>query len=82
EMIAGAFSKPCSYIASVGFGWEGDRITHLTLSTDAYDLNEHHDGKRYEYHNRRNDIAWAKKKIRFLFKQARVPMLPIRVRNS
>ncbi len=33
-----AFSKPCEYVASVGWGWEGETITHLLLSTDAYAL--------------------------------------------
>ena len=39
-MSQGAFGKPCAYVASVHWGWEGDRITHLCLSTDAYDLSD------------------------------------------
>ena len=29
DMTAGAFSKPCEYVASVSWGWESERITHL-----------------------------------------------------
>ena len=78
-MSQGAFSKPCSYVASVHWGWEGDRISHLALSTDAYDLSDHHGGGRHAYHNRTPDVAWAKEKIVDLFSQAGVIMPPIRV---
>ena len=40
-MDAGAFCKPCAYVASVHWGWEEESITHLVLSTDAYALREH-----------------------------------------
>lgn len=73
-MTAGAFSKPCEYVASVRWGWEGETITHLLLSTDAYAMGR---GKRN--HNRQADLAWAKRKIRWLFKQAGVSCSPIQV---
>jgi hypothetical protein len=42
RLDAGAFSKPCGYVASVYWGWgEGDQeeqITHVALSTTAYVL--------------------------------------------
>ena len=68
-MTAGAFSKPCEYVASVRWGWESETITHLILSTDAYAL-ERRGGKRT--HNRPADLAWAKRKIRWLFRRAGV----------
>ena len=74
EMTAGAFSKPCEYVASVSWGWESERITHLLLSTDAYAL-----GRSQSVHNRPVDIAWAKRKIRWLFRQASVSYPEIRI---
>lgn len=73
-MTAGAFSKPCEYVASVGWGWEGETITHLLLSTDAYAL-----GRNKHTHNRPADLAWAKRKIRWLFKQSGVTCPEIRI---
>lgn len=78
-MIAGAFSKPCSFLASVYWEWDGDKITHLVLSTNAYDLSDYLDDDRYQAHNRPEDIEWAKKKICDLFTLASVPMFPIRI---
>ncbi|MEW5869089.1 MAG: hypothetical protein AB1894_07435 [Chloroflexota bacterium] len=72
-MTAGAFSKPCEYVASVSWGWEGENITHLLLSTDAYAL-----GRSKRNHNRPADLAWAKRKIRRLFKQVGVTCPEIR----
>lgn len=71
-MTTGAFSKPCEYVASVGWGWEDEIITHLILTTDAYAL-----GQNLHSHNRPDDLAWAKRKIGWLFKRANVKMLPI-----
>lgn len=84
-MTAGAFSKPCEYVASVRWGWEGEAdntptITHLILSTDAYAWSDLHEHDRYTGHNRPEDLAWAEVKIRWLFAQAGVPLLPIRVK--
>jgi len=96
-MNAGAFAKPCSYVASISWGWgvgknEG-KITHLTLSTQAYALADQKPDKftRHNYTrfpvpageqepiaNRPADLRWAEKKIRWLFKQAGVPCPDIR----
>jgi len=78
-MTKGAFSKPCSYVASVYWGWQGKRITHLVLSTFAYDLGDHLGIDRYAFYNRVEDIAWAKRKIRALFTWAGVPLPPIKI---
>jgi hypothetical protein len=78
-MDAGAFCKPCAYVASVHWGWEEESITHLVLSTGAYALREHQHGSYADVHNRSEDIAWAKRKIHWLFAQAGVPMPAIRV---
>ena len=79
-LIAGAFAKPCGFVAAVFWGWDNktDTITHLRLETDAYDLRsvKQHPPK---IRNRPADIAWAKKKIRWLFKQAGVMCPPIQV---
>jgi len=79
-----AFSKPCSYVASVSWGWEGERITHLTLSTDAYELSDHlgsaagaQSEGRYALHNRPEDLVWAECKVRRLFQLAGVRIPPI-----
>ena len=76
-MTAGAFSKPCEYVASVSWGWEDETITHLLLSTDAYAL-----GRNKRNHNRPVDLAWAKRKIRWLFKNAGVSCLSIQVKGE
>lgn len=76
-MTSGAFAKPCAYLASVSWGWEGEQITHLVLSTDAYALGDHARLGRREIHNRPEDLAWAKEKVRRLFEMAGVPMPPI-----
>ena len=82
-MTQGAFSKPCSYVASVYWEWSGEKITYLCLSTDAYDLGDHHGVGRlaYDYHNRPVDIAWAKEKIDWLFRQSDVLLPPIQVED-
>ncbi len=80
SLTSGAFSKPCGYVASVSWGWEGETITHLLLETDAYDLKRHTKDLEYaDIRNRPADIAWAKRKIKTLFKQAGVACPPIRV---
>lgn len=80
-MDAGAFSKPCEYVASVQWGWESETITHLLLSTDAFAWSEFQDRSQYTGHNRPEDLAWAKEKIRWLFVQAEVPVPPIQVKD-
>ena len=70
KMIAGAFSKPCEYVASAHWLWsEGDdpTITGIALNTDAYALQEAKLLKRSEIHNRSEDITWAKQKIEWLW---------------
>jgi hypothetical protein len=74
----GAFAKPCAFVASVWWGWEGETITHLCLETDAYDLRTVKQ-RPPKIHNRPEDIAWAKQKIRALFQQAGVSCPPIKV---
>ena len=81
-MDAGAFSKPCEYVASVRWGWENETITHLVLSTDAFAWSEFQARERYTGHNRPEDLTWAQEKIRWLFTQAEVPLPPIRVENA
>jgi len=79
NLIAGAFAKPCGFVASVFWGWDvNDTITHLRLVTDAYDLGRAA-RRSTKVHNRPADIAWAKKKIRWLFKKAGVKCPPIQV---
>jgi hypothetical protein len=41
KLIPGAFIKPCGFVASVYWGWDDDCITHIRLSTSAYELEEH-----------------------------------------
>lgn len=80
SLTSGAFSKPCGYVASVSWGWEGETITHLVVETDAYDLKRQAKGLEYaEIRNRPADIVWAKRKIKMLFKQAGVSCPPIHV---
>jgi hypothetical protein len=70
-MIAGAFSKPCEYVATATWGWEDDQITHIALETDAYALSDRERMTRYNrtYHNRPEDIAWATAKITWSLSQ-------------
>ena len=70
EMIAGAFSKPCEYVASAHWEWaeEGEpTIIGIALSTDAYALRDARLIKAAEIRNRPEDIAWAKEKIEWLW---------------
>ena len=78
-MVAGAFSKSCSYLASIHWGWEEEKITHLVLSTDAYELSDHLHDDRYQAHNRPEDIEWAKKKVQHLFDLTGFSMTPIHI---
>jgi hypothetical protein len=88
-MDTGAFEQPCEYVASVTWGWESppgaqkniglEEITHLVLSTDAYALAEMHKSVPSNfYHNRPEDLAWARAKIAWLFQQAQVALPEIR----
>ena len=85
SMDAGAFTKPCEWLASVIWGWTetplGPVIDYLDLSTEAYALQRPERLPRS--HNRRlnhpDDVMWAKKKITWLFEKAGVPCPEIRV---
>jgi hypothetical protein len=86
-MNAGAFGKPCEYVASVGWGWEGEQITLLLLSTDGYALSDHdhRQGKGKPYHayrNRGQDVAWAIEKIEWLCARAGMPLPEIRIEED
>jgi hypothetical protein len=77
QMDAGAFSKPCEFVAGVYWGWEDktETVTHLVLETDAYAFQ---DLGIKPSHNRPDDIAWATSKIKLLFAQAGVACPPIK----
>jgi len=51
------------------------------MSIDAYAMREQQGESYADVHSRPEDIAWAKRKIRWLFAQAGVPMLAIRVES-
>ena len=83
HMLAAAYSKPCEYVACIYAAWDEDveNITHLSLSTTAYALQDHIPSEyasnkhlsrngRKSIFNRSDDIAWAKKKTAWLFEQA------------
>ena len=76
KMTKACFSKPCEYVASVTWGWEGEEITHLCLTTDAYALQEK---VKQKMKNRAKDVAWAIEQITWLFQDAGVAMPEIRV---
>ena len=80
KLIAGAFTKPCGFVASVCWKWEEEQIVGLILETSAYALKDHLPEKftlqsqpvndRISIHNRPEDIAWATSKIKWLFAQS------------
>ena len=87
-MNSGAFSKPCEYVGSVHWKWEGEKIVALEIETTAYALadqkpNEYtqstnlalNDHRRTIF-NRDADIEWLKEKVTSLFAEAGVPLLP------
>jgi len=83
SMCAGTFAKPCDYIASVLWGWEDEKITHLILSTDAYAIRDQDVKKRIRkpndhYRNRPEDMLWAAEKVYWLFEKAGVEIPDIR----
>lgn len=92
--IAAAFSKPCEYVACVFAEWDEDvkHIAHFSLSTDAYALVDHLPAKytsgtsarngRLSIHNRPDDIAWATKKIEWLFARAGLSYPPVIVEED
>ena len=80
-LIAGAFAKPCGFVGSATWKWEGEQVIAISLGTDAYDLADHRPeifvrkagADWFSIHNRPEDIDWAEGKIRWLFEQAGVP---------
>ncbi|RPI91094.1 MAG: hypothetical protein EHM40_16710 [Chloroflexi bacterium] len=86
SMIAGAFCKPCAYVGSVLWKWDGEHIVGLQLETAAYVLAEQKplafcDVKnrpggytRESIFNRPDDIAWLKEKVTWLFDTAGIPL--------
>ena len=82
HMIAAAYTKPCEYVACVFATWdeEAKTIPHFALSTDAYALQDHLPTEYTSYNrldkghksicNRPDDIAWAMKKIEWVFARA------------
>jgi len=89
SMMSGAFSKPCAYVGSVHWKWDDDnRIVALEIETSAYELAEQKpdeysqsmnlslDDNRRTIFNRDADIEWLKEKIKWLFTEAGVPLLP------
>lgn len=78
KMHAAAFSKPCEYVGSVHWKWEGDRIVGLEISTTAYALADQKPGEytRKAIANREADIEWLVDKIAWLFEKVGVAMPP------
>ena len=95
HMTMGSFSKPCAYVGSVHWGWNEDvtEITHILFSTAAYELRaydiKHQNDEasrerlfKQSYYNRDEDINWAREKIKWLFEQAQVKILPVEVETG
>lgn len=95
HMIAAAYTKPCEYVACVFAKWndEVSDITHFSLSTDAYALQDHLPTEYTSYKrmiakgyksicNRPDDIAWAIEKARWVFTRARLSCPPIIVEEE
>jgi hypothetical protein len=86
-LIAGAFAKPCGFVGTATWGWEGERITFLFLAIDAYDLADQRpeqygrtaSNSRACIHSRLEDLDWAEEKVRWLFERAGVSCLVISV---
>lgn len=85
QMIAAAYTKPCENVACAFAKWDEEigHITHFSLSTDAYALQDHLPNQYTAYksliakgyqsiRNRPDDIAWAMKKIERVFKKTEI----------
>ena len=90
RMFPGAFAKPVEYLASVHWQWEDEAIVGLELSTCAYALADRFPQEfsasllaqqlgKQSIRNREDDLAWAMRKIRELFRLACVPMPAVNV---
>lgn len=79
-MIAGAFSKPSEYVGTAIWGWEDEHIAHIVLGTDAYALSDRDPVGRHSkaYHNRLEDLAWAREKNAWLFRRAGIECPPVK----
>jgi hypothetical protein len=85
QMTQGAFPKPAEFVASVHWRWDDEAIVGLELSTTAYALADQFPkvfssspiakkiGKQSIY-NRKEDLAWARRKVAYLFQQTTVRM--------
>ena len=85
QMTSGAFPKPAEFVASVHWRWDEEAIVGLDLSTTAYALADQQPevfssspiAKKLgnqSIHNRKEDLAWARRKIAYLFQQTTVYM--------
>lgn len=94
-MIAAAYTKPCEYVACVFAQWDEEvkTITHFSLSTDAYALQDHLPTVYTSYNrlvekgyksigNLPNDIAWAIEKARWVCTKAGLSCPPIIVEED
>jgi hypothetical protein len=91
-MDKGAFSKPCQYVGSVGWKWEGEEIVALEISTTAYALADHKPNEysrhpqpepdRKTIYNRMADTEWLIEKVEQLFSQAGVFMPPCEIEGD
>ncbi len=85
QLISGAFAKPCGFVGTATWKWEGEQVVGISLGTDAYDLADQRprvfsgrgEGDRISIHNRQEDLDWAEGKVRWLFEQAGIPCPPV-----
>ena len=83
--IAGAFAKPCGFVGTATWKWDGEQVVAISLETDAYDLADQRpeiftrktSGDWISIHNRPEDLEWAEGKVRWLFELAGISYLPI-----
>ncbi len=81
SLILGAFAKPCGFVGTATWKWEGEQIVAVSLGTDAYDLADQRPeifarkagGEWINIHNRPEDLEWAEEKVRWLFEWACIP---------
>jgi hypothetical protein len=84
-LIPGAFAKPCGFVGTATWKWDGEQVVGISLGTDAYDLadqrpeafSKRSEGDWISIHNRPEDIEWAAAKVRWLFEQAGIPCSPV-----
>lgn len=88
NMVSGTFSKPCEFVGSVHWKWEGEKIVALAIETAAYALADQLPEKftnqndpprsdhRHTIYNREEDITWLQEKVTWLFREAGVELPP------